>query len=154
MQFKMFFSNIKSSFTKLDTLLAWLAIFLWVTDWTWRYTNLDGVTNLVFHRLPKWDWSEWKPIVGGGGMTGVSVFYWAGVVAVVITSFLLVRKLFSKTDADIVESLNKTLKENNKELADVLTKNNQLLLDSLTKIIVKGVKNGKRTKSDSNNIRK
>lgn len=61
-------------------------------------------------------------------MTGVSVMYWIGVIAVLLSTGFLIKKLFSKPDEAIVNKLDQTLKANNKELTDTLVK----LLDRRT----------------------
>jgi hypothetical protein len=53
MQCKTFRSNNRFSFSKLDTLLAWLAIFLWETQWTQQNFGVDGFMGSVSSRVLK-----------------------------------------------------------------------------------------------------
>ncbi len=101
---KTVWGNIRHSFSELDTLLAWLAIFLWLSDYTWRFTGLDGFLNTLLHRLLPWDWENWRPIVGGEWyMIAASGVYWFGIIIVFIVFILLVRKIFTKRKDDTVE---------------------------------------------------
>jgi len=93
-------NNIQNIFSKFDTLLALLAIFLWVSDYSWRATNLDGFLGF-WERLFAWNWDKWKPIVHGWWlMTTFSIVYWIGIILIVIVFIRLVWKLFTKKEDD------------------------------------------------------
>jgi len=117
-------NNLRHSFSELDTLLAWFAIFLWLVDYTWRFTELDGFLNTL-RRLTIWDWANWKPIVGGEWlMIMASGLYWVGIIVVLIVFVRLVHKIFTKRKDDtvevferlisVLERIEKRLNDNNK----------------------------------------
>jgi len=118
--------NFRQSFSELGTLLAWLAIFLWLSDYAWRFTGLDGFLNTL-HRLTIRNWLNWKPIVGDNWQTTTaSVFYWFGIAMALLVFILLVRKLFTQHKDDPLQRVARTL-DGIKESIDNLS--NEIRLD-------------------------
>lgn len=101
--------NLRTSYSKLDTLLAWLAIFVWVFEYTWRVTELDGLTDTL-RRLGSWDWADWSPITGGDWyMIASSCFYWFGIAMALVVFVLLVRKIFMRPENESVDEIRQSL---------------------------------------------
>lgn len=104
-------NNLGHSFAKLGTLLAWLAIFIWLADVTWRFTGLDGITNTLY-RFVIGNWLNWKPIAGGGWhLITASGLYWFGIVMVLVVCILLLRKIFTKHEDEPVERVERALED-------------------------------------------
>jgi len=86
-------------------------------------------------------------------MTGVSVVYWIGVIAVLLSSGFLIKKMFAKSDDETVNKFDQIVKSNNDEIVNKLDQtlkaNNKELIDTLVKLLNKGVEDGKRTNSNS-----
>lgn len=110
-------NNLRSSFSKLDTLLAWFAVFVWVVYFTQSFTGLDGFINFI-QRATSGDWLGFKPIVGGVWyMYVASGVYWGGLALGIMVFIFLIRKLFTKHKEDeTIERIERDLRDIKKSI--------------------------------------